>query len=248
MLLLGMDLETTGLDTTACDIIEIGAVLWDTDREGPLAIMNHLIDWDGEVEVSEFITELTGIHQADLAMGVGITGALQEFIDLADRADYIVAHNGTNFDRPILERDMAEYGMPWGASIRNWIDTSIDVPYDTRTRKLVHLAAEHGFVNPFAHRAFADVLTMLTILQQYDIGEVIRNSREPLLEIQAVTKKPWEDTAPDGEKETDKARARGYRWNGNRKLWLKNIRKCELAEEKEHGEFGVIVLEEKERL
>ena len=245
MLLLGIDLETTGLDTTQCEIIEIGAVLWDTERQAPVVVQNDLIFWE-DLELSEEIIQITGITKADLSFGVEIPIALDRLAELMKQADYAVAHNGTTFDYPILMRDFGEHDINF--PMIPWIDTRLDVDFPTKTRRLVHLAAEHGFANPFAHRAFADVLTMLKILSMYDIEKVIDNSKQPLLEVQAVCAKPWEqNNVPEGQKDTDKAKARGYYWNPTRKIWSKNIRKSELEAEKAHGEFGIIVLEEIDR-
>jgi len=243
MRLLGIDLETTGLDIETLDVLEIGAILWDTERQAPLAVMNHLINEPG-VEVPELITILTGIRQEDLRLGLSQEEAYSDLVAWADEADYLVAHNGTNFDVPIIKRDLAELNM---IMEKNWIDTSIDIDFPTTTRKLTHLAAEHNFINPFAHRAFSDVLTMLKVLSNYDIDEVVENSKQPLVEVQACTLEPWKDPAPDGKKETDLAKARGYRWNPQRKMWVKNIRKSGLALEQQHGEFGIIVLGETKR-
>jgi len=245
MLLLGLDLETTGLDVKECEIIELGAVLWDTGRKKPIAIYNDLVLPVGGI--SQEIVNITGITQEDLnEYGIELGSALRRFNDLNDLCDYVVAHNGTNFDKPILElaiasEDITDY-IP-----KHWIDTSIDVDYPTKTRKLGHLASEHGFVNPFAHRAFADVLTMLTVLSHYDINQVVDNSRQSLYEVQAVCLPPWKDPAPEGTKETDLAKARGYRWNAGEKKWTKNIRQTDLKAEESHGEFGILVLGEVER-
>jgi oligoribonuclease (3'-5' exoribonuclease) len=38
MKLLGIDLETTGLDVTKDRIIEIGMVLWETDTQTPIIV------------------------------------------------------------------------------------------------------------------------------------------------------------------------------------------------------------------
>jgi len=78
----------------------------------------------------------------------------------------------------------------------------VDVPSPPQitTRKLAHLAAEHGFLNPFAHRAVFDVLTMLKILSCYPIENVIISSNQPLMKLVALV-------AFDGRY---KAKARGF--------------------------------------
>ena len=91
----------------------------------------------------------------------------------------------------------------------------------------------------YTHRAYSDVVTMLNILGQYDISKIVKISYEPSYTLEAITKKPWEDAAPEGQKEIDKARARGYRWKADRKKWIKVVKKSQVKEEKSHGEFPV---------
>ncbi len=158
---------------------------------------------------------------------------------MCEAAEYIVAHNGTNFDRPIMESNFKRYKVPFPS--KPWLDTSVDIlfPKNIKTRKLVYLAAEHGFVNPSAHRAYSDVICMLKVLSHYNIKEVIRRSKLGSFVVEAICQKPWEDPAPEGEKEVDKVKARGYRFDGSRKKWTKVCKADEAEIEKEHGEFAV---------
>ena len=239
MLLLGIDLETTGLKVEEDRIIEIGAVMWDTERDKPLAFYNSFVDPRG-VEVSDEITEITGITKGDiLNYGILPDDAISEVRLLAEQCEAIVAHNGTNFDMPLLKAECARCSIPF--PVMHWIDTSLDVPYPARmkTRSLVHLAAEHGFINPFPHRALSDVLTMLKVLSYYDANEVLRISKEPNVKLIAVVKEPWKDAAIQGKKESDKAKARGFRFNGEKKTWEKLVKESALQAEQSHGEFDV---------
>lgn len=242
MLLLGIDLETTGLDVETVDVIELGAVLWDTERESPVMIYNELIQTTQEITPE--ITDITGITPQDLEFyGVKFHHAAISFLQLVKKADYLVAHNGNMFDRPILENNIRRAGLEIPAWDR-WLDTTLDVDFPTKTRKLEHLAAEHKFINPFSHRAFADVLTMLKVLSHYDIQKVIRNSQQPIVTMQAICKKPWEDPAPDGQKEVDLARSSGFRWNANRKQWLKQARLEDAERDKDTYSFAVKIWED----
>jgi DNA polymerase-3 subunit epsilon len=240
MLVCGLDIESTGLSVTEDRIIEVGAVLWDTERKTPLLVFSHLVN--PCIPISKEITEITGIAQDDLdRYGRPVTEVLSELNVILEKADTIVGHNALGFDKPFLENELARNGLP--VVPRPWIDTSVDVlyPESIKTRKLVHLAAEHGFINPFAHRAFSDVLTMLSVLNFYDAEEVYKTSLEPSVTLLAQLKKPWQDPAPEGKKDTDLARGLGYRWNGTLKQWLKVVKKSRLEAEIAAAPFSVQV-------
>lgn len=236
MLLLGVDVETTGLDTANDRIIELGAVLWSVEEKKPLVLYSDLI-FVGDREVPAVIESLTGISDGHVKKyGMPLQYVLGRFNYLAQQADFIVAHNGTNFDKPILEAEYARACFPFPKA--PWIDTSVDVPYPekTGTRKLTYLAAEHGFLNPFAHRAIFDVLTMTAVLSRYDAEEVARISKEPSVTLTAMTRPPW----VDGGKSNDAAKAKGYRWNGADKKWQKTVKRSQVSKEVTVAEFETL--------
>lgn len=222
MLLLGIDFETTGLDTKTLDVIEVGAVLWDSVRKKPLMVMDEFVC--GPTVPAE-ITELTGITQDDLLLGKPLADVRASLLKLVELSEVIVAHNGTNFDRPIFER-LINHPI-------HWVDTSVDVPYPKQitTRKLTHLAAEHGFANPFPHRAVFDVMTMLRIMNLYDLSAILELSKQPAVTIRALVSFD----------EKEKAKARGYRWNTGDRTWTKTVRHSQVAAEVEQAGFRVEV-------
>jgi DNA polymerase III subunit epsilon len=234
MLICGLDLESTGLDTENDEIIELGAVLWDTESSIPCGLFSVLVKPDKPI--SPEITKITGLTNEILAKyALPKTVAYMDFSEFAKEAECFVAHNGNMFDKPMLASNLKR--TP-GLSIEvkgHWIDTSCDVPYPEKikTRNLVHLAAEHGFLNPFAHRALFDVLTMLKVLSFYDFGKVLALSKEPSFVIQAQCEKPWED----GGKSTEEAKANGFRWDGKSKRWLKTIRESQRLPEMEKAKL-----------
>lgn len=228
MLILGVDVETTGLDPNKEEITEIGAVLWDTEFAAPVKFFNHLLK--PSCELPEKVQKLTGItprlldeHHSDPLY------VAQELDNLIHKCDYVAAHNA-KFDRAFITVFLHKQ---LGVTLRDvpWIDSQYDIPYaeEITTRKLTHLAAEHGFVNPFAHRAVTDVLTMLQVCSQYNWSEVVTLAAAPTMTIRA--KVTFE--------EKDKARSTGFRWNGDSKVWLKDIKTfqydTELAKAREAG-------------
>lgn len=219
MKILGLDLETTGLSTSDDQIIEIGAVLWDWERNLPVEILSQLVQIDGEVP-SE-ITELTGISNEDLSNhGQSLEVVLKELKRMAKFSSYLVAHNGTQFDQIFLER---EWSLQSELRIElPWLDTSHDLPFPAKigTRKLSYLAAEHGFLNPFSHRAVFDVLTMLKVLAQYRHEDVLKLQSSPLRRVVA-------QVSYEGR---EQAKGAGFRWDPVQRHWFLEGKECQLQD------------------
>lgn len=215
MKVLGLDLETTGLNDESDSITEIGAMLYDLETDTPLEMMNEVISISDPIP--ERITKLTGItDQMIKAHGKPITDVIAKFNSLAVQAEYLVIHNAP-FDLGFLKKL-----EPIGITGLNLpvIDTLRDIPFDEidhPSRKLPHLAASHGFLNPFSHRAIFDVMSMLKILSKYEIEEVLEYKRAPTLRVMA-------NVSYD---EKDLAKAEGFRWDGPNKEWFKEMKDFE---------------------
>jgi DNA polymerase-3 subunit epsilon len=147
----------------------------------------------------DILTEF-GIHP-----GAGITKLLK----LMEKADYIVAHNGNEFDKPLLEAECERYALKM--PVLPWLDTKTDVPYPKRikTTKLSYLCAEHGFANAGAHRALFDSQAMLRILSKVSFAD------------------------------KHLARDRGYYWNPDAKKWWKSMKASAAQIEKQEAGFEV---------
>lgn len=225
---LGFDCETTGLDVRKDSIIEVGAVLWDVERKAPVMQYGALIK--GNFTVTEEITRITGITKEDTdKFGIPFQDAVRGMGDLIRHASHIVAHNGTNFDRPILEAELLRHELP--VPPHPWIDTAVDIdfPAELTVRKLSYLACEHGFLNPFAHRAVSDVLTMLKIVGQYDAKQILAWAASPPVTIRA--KVTYDDRLL--------ASSRGYRWNAEKKYWVKTLKEFMLEDERKQASFEI---------
>jgi DNA polymerase-3 subunit epsilon len=220
----GVDVETTGLDPAKDTITEIGAVLWDVDELKPAALFSATIATDEEVPAE--IQKLTGITPDLLKVPIAVPlfSALRRLSMFASQSLYYVAHNA-KFDREFLKNAAEKVAKAEGLSLKAvpllakpWIDTKTDLPTEVKTSKLVYLAAEHGFLNPFAHRAVFDVLTMLTVMSRYPFEEVIDLQASPSVLVTARTQY----------NERHLARDAGFHWNADVKAWQMNIKKCRL--------------------
>lgn len=231
MIVLGVDFETTSLEPATGRITEIGAVLWDTLENKPLKIYNELIACG--VAIPEEITKITGITDKMITdHGVAQDDAFIALGTLMMEAEFVIAHNAP-FDRAFYVETCKR--LKHEVVLSKWIDTSVDVPYDEKisTRKLVHLAAEHGFLNPFAHRAVFDVLTMLAVCAKYDWLEIKQLSQEPNMKL--IAQVSFDDK--------EKAKARGYRWDAPNKQWTKIVKQSRVDKEAREAPFKFYTVE-----
>lgn len=239
MRLLGLDFETTGLDTVKDRITEMGACLWDVELKRPLTTVGVFMHEKEFPKLSPEIVRLTGLTDEILEEFGTLPKANLEWLERfceKHKVDYIVAHNGENFDKPFLFAELSRHSVA-GACLRAlpWIDTRTDIPFPTEpdSRRLRHLALDCGFINPFEHRAVFDVLTMLKVLSHYDIQEVLAYQKIPFVTVRAMVPAPWND----GGVGKDKAKAQRYSWErlGDLvypKWWVKRVKENQLEAER----------------
>jgi DNA polymerase III subunit epsilon len=142
-----IDFETTGLEYTENQVIEVGAVKYDSDLE-PLETYHTMVKLNEGQELSDFIKNLTGIKEEDLEDGITEQGALKQLKTFI--GDSIVVAQFASFDlgylskvhKPeyfICTRSMAQLLRP------------------NEKASLKDLVVRYGVELNDAHRAFADV-------------------------------------------------------------------------------------------
>lgn len=236
MLLLGLDLETSGLDPEKDRVLEIGLAHWDVERRRAVRQMDALVKPEIEIPEERWreLEPIHGIRREDVEKyGRESSEAIRIINQWGANADFVVAHNGTSFDKKFID---AWGKREWGIPIQGWrwIDTRLDVP-EPLTGSLVCIAAKNGFLNPFPHQALSDVLTMLRILDGFDIPKVIERAKIPNVLVAALGL-PFE--------RKDEAKNRGYYWAPELKQWRKAMKACDV--EKERAECGFRIAEVKE--
>lgn len=192
MRVLGLDLETTGIETATSRITELGYVLWDTEEKTPIYLKSVYLHDESYTPLSPEIKKITGIQDATLEE-FGEEPALElhdlQMFCLLHGVDFVVAHNGENFDRPLLLAEMKRHQVlsKKFAEIP-WIDTRTDLPFaeEPDSRRLKHLAGDHGFLNPFSHRALFDVLTMLRVMSHYPMDKILAYQKIPFHTMRAL--------------------------------------------------------------
>lgn len=232
MIWLGLDFETTGLDASKDSVTEVGAILWDMPKNAPLLFYHTFVD-SGTLITPE-IEAISGINNAMLyEYGRGEQVVAKELQDLIIKAQAICAHNAP-FDRRFLIALFEKCGL--SVPEIPWVDSAVDIPFPKQitTRKLTHLAAEHGFVNPFPHRAITDVLTMMRIVGGYDYKEISSFAGQPNISIRA--KITYGE--PHFEAYKEFAKSNGFKYHKTINdmtvnYWLKNIKENQFESEKE---------------
>lgn len=214
MKILGLDVETTGLDQNNDEITELGLVLWDWEAKKPLKLSNYLIK--PNKPMSEEAQKVTGLTESDFAYAKPVEKVNEKLAWYLNEADYVMAHNAP-FDKSFVTRTF-ETEL---AKSKLWIDSRTDILYDDvlhRSKSLVTLAATHGFLNPFPHRAIFDTMTMLKIASNYDLNVMVFRANSPTVEVVSL--------APFSQK--DEVKAHGFYWDAERKVWFLNVKQCDL--------------------
>ena len=238
MNILALDFETTGLDPEYDKIIEVGAIVYNTQHKHIIHTFSDLVVVDKELP--DVVALKTNINTYVLMMhGVPLKESLTKLKELIDtyKIEYFMGHNGRSFDSKFLEKACLEHDI-YGLNLP-WIDTRFDIEYPDaiETRRLDYLAAEHGFINPFPHRALFDCMTMIKILERYDFVEVLDNSKIKDVVVEAVVSFANKDQAKEAK----------YMWQncGDKvfpKKWVKQIKANKLGHERSKRKFEVNVV------
>jgi len=165
------------------------------------------------------ITEITGIDDS-MVQGQRIDDAA--VAALVQEADLVVAHNA-GFDRPFVEaRWPVLASKAWGCSFQG-IDWKKE---GSGSAKLEFLASERGWFYD-AHRAQVDCHALLQVLAspltggQTGLARLLAGAGQTRYKLRA-TGAPFESK--------DKLKARGYRWDGEGRVWWCNLASDDLLD------------------
>ncbi len=145
-----VDVETTGLNPLADEIIEIGAVRIENGRE--VAEFSTLIDPGRELPAR--IVEITGITSAMLAGQPRLMDVLPDFRKFCEGA-VLVAHNAP-FDMAFFRRAFQQAGMPFGYPMLDTLALSRNNYPQFKSYKLGNICKQLGISLVNAHRAVHD--------------------------------------------------------------------------------------------
>jgi DNA polymerase III subunit epsilon len=225
MIVVGLDLEATGLDKVNDRPIEVGLTLWSTNMQRGLETHNFLIQSDG-VPVTEEITEITGANQKSVdTFGHPLDEAFDDIVDFVNRGEAIVAFNGPGYDIPMMQAWAKRLGKTFPDKLV--IDPFTDMPKYTdvaspgmRGQELITMCAKNGIYYD-AHEAGADVSAMLRLMSIRDFDLVLQRAKSETIVVRSM--QAFDDNA--------KAKKHKFRWAPKPiGIWWKAVKRIDLDE------------------
>lgn len=201
-----VDVETTGLDPSHDEIIELAMVPFRYSLDGIIVDVGEPFDRlrEPSAPIPASITALTGITDAMVA---GRRINQEEVTQFALSAAVVIAHNAA-FDRRFLERFCPSFSFkPWACSMSE-IDWAAEGFEGT---KLAYLAVGCGFFYD-RHRAANDCLAAVEVLSRALPKSGVNALAHLLARARLPTWRIWAEGSPFEFK--DQLKSRGYRWNG----------------------------------
>ena len=154
------DLETTGLSLERDQIIEIGAV---KVRDGKISGKYNCIIHP-EIEVSDFIINLTGIDRNMLKKGISLKEGVEGFLEFS-RNFPVLGHN-VMFDYKFMKKAAASFKHNFEREGVDTLKVARKLLGELENKKLETLCAHYHYVNQAAHRAYDDALATAVVFEQ----------------------------------------------------------------------------------
>ena len=231
------DIESSGLTIGSARILEVGCCLYDDDIKEVFEKWSTLVscveygNYDS-VEANQAFA-VNGINKILLARhGMHPKDAFKIVNRYFDRSDYVIAHAGNNFDRPLLTFEAGQFGIT--ISDKPWIDSKEDIEYGSKfySRRLQHLAVDVGANSNVCHRALEDCLTLSRVIPHFDMQSAIERSKSPIIRIEG------EITFQETDKR-EEAKKRRFMWDTEKKKWYKLIRQSDFGKEESAVSFKI---------
>ena len=151
-----IDVETTGRDADAAEIVEIAAV---RVRDGQIVdVFNTLVKPEGEIPAAAI--DIHGIRNVDVSMAPPFADIWPKVAAFCGE-DIVVAHNGYAFDFRVLDRMVRALGKKLDLCMYDTLPLARDL-FRT-SRKLSELARVLGIDAGTSHRALDDARTLARV-------------------------------------------------------------------------------------
>ena len=158
-----IDIETTGLSPSNCEITEIGVLKVNRETLEVVGKFSTLIDIEGPVPF--FITKLTGITRGMLdEQGIPLSIALNAVSEFC--GDSVMYAHNSSFDKRFMRAYLEKENISFVET--EWVDT-IGIFKNAfpgrKTYKLESLIIDHGLATSEDHRAISDAMHTLELMK-----------------------------------------------------------------------------------
>jgi len=174
MKLLIIDTETTGLECSDSQVIEVAGILFDVELRDVICQLSFVLPCDDNVarHINKIAPEIT---QAGEQL---MPSMIRSFYKMASQADYILAHNAS-FDKEWFVEGQGLFPLD-----APWICTMEDIRWPLNSKKgrpsVVSLALDYGVPVWSAHRALTDCIYLAEIMKREpSLERIVRESLEP---------------------------------------------------------------------
>jgi superfamily I DNA/RNA helicase len=171
-----VDLETTHSDAKIARVVEIAAV---RVRDGKIVDEFSCLVNPG-VPIPAASTEIHQIHDHDVESELPFEAVWNKFTMFCGD-DVVVAHNGYDFDFPVMRRMCDECGKKFDLCTYDTLPLARDL-YPTSAR-LGSLATQFGIDTGRAHRAPDDARTLAHVFVRLDDAKLSRARKTALLQV-----------------------------------------------------------------
>lgn len=177
-LVIFVDIETTGFSREWDNIIEIAAVLYDTEERKEVDVFNEYIKPYKSIPAK--ITEITGIDDYTVRNARNEISVLRDYLEwvFLSGATVIIGHNYITFDGGFISTKAEKYRLPmYALKVIDTLQVARKLKLPVPNNQQVTLAAFYG-VTYKAHRAIEDVRALIQIFFKMIEQPEIKAKRE----------------------------------------------------------------------
>jgi DNA polymerase III epsilon subunit-like protein len=233
-----LDFETTGTDLLQDEVTEVGQITYSTGQRRIFESSSFLVA--GTRPIPKLIEERTGIlNAARNKKGYDSHDSLETILNWLKTVDAVAGQNINQFDWELLRIWASHYSQVLPPMLL--IDTMWDLP-GVQGRKLLHMAAEDGFLPMGEHGALVDCLTTLKLIENRldNLDKIVERSKSPLVILQSLQDFDHNEQAKDRDALWNQIGG-AFHWNGDYKIWWKATKECDVPEIAKDAPFDVTI-------
>jgi DNA polymerase III epsilon subunit-like protein len=239
MILGVLDFETTGTDLLQDEVTEVSQVIYSTGQRRIFEAGSFLVA--GTRPIPKFIEERTGItNVARKKFGYDSQDSLQGMLDWLKKVDAVAGQNINQFDWELLRIWASHYRAILPPMLL--IDTMWDLP-GVQGRKLLHMAAEDGFLPMGQHGALVDCLTTLRLIENRlgNLDKIVERAKSPIVVLQSLQDRDHNELAKDRDASWNQIGG-CFHWNDQPgHLWWKAVKEMDVEIVAKDAPFDVCI-------